>query len=238
MKNEFIITSRVVAFREAMGIVEDTAKGHPGIMAAWGYSGRGKSECVKQYAADTGAVYVYVRSQWSPRGLLGHICTKLNGMRPVQVDIAKEIICEELAKDRRTLLIDEADLLGIHCIEHLRDIHDLTGAPLVLVGEPALYASLHARKRIWSRVTKTVEFGPVEIEDILLLGRKACDLKITPEGGLALQKRCRGDFRPLYHDLRNLETFVRDNGLDKVSGRVVGELPLPVRSPAPEKVPA
>lgn len=235
MKKILLDTKRVVAFRQAIAVVEDTVKGHPGIMLVWGSSGRGKSSCVEKYATDTGAVYLYVENELTSLTLLKQLCLELNGMEPNQKPKAKRIIVEELEENPRTLLIDEADKLSINCIEHLRDIHDETGTPLVLIGEPKIYGMLHSRKRLWSRVTKTVEFGPVTIEDIMLLGMKACDLKIKPEAANELLRRCKGDFRPLYHDLRDLEILASANSLKEIEQDLVQTIPDRRKQPTPEK---
>ncbi|MCG8643213.1 MAG: AAA family ATPase [Desulfobacterales bacterium] len=235
MKDILIETSRVSQFRQAISVVEDTVKGHPGIMVVWGYSGRGKSSCVEDYAVNTGALYLYVQNQLTPLVLMQQLCRELNGMEPYQKARAKRIIVEELDDTPRTLLIDEADKLCIHCIEHLRDIHDLTGIPLVLVGEPSLYGKLHSRTRLWSRVTRTVEFGPVTVEDIIVLGVKACDLKIKPDAARVLLKRCKGDFRPLYHDLRDLEGIAASNNLSAIETDMIQSIPERRIKPTPEK---
>jgi DNA transposition AAA+ family ATPase len=235
MKKILLETKRVVAFRSAIKVVEDTVKGQPGIMVLWGYSGRGKSSCVEKYATETGALYLYVQNELTPLTLLKQICHELNGMEPSQKAKAKRIIAEELDDTPRTLLIDEADKLCINCIEHLRDIHDMTGIPLVLIGEPKIYGTLHSRKRLWSRVTKTVEFGPVTLEDIVLLGLKACDLKIKPDVANELLRRCKGDFRPLYHDLRDLEGLARSNDLKEIEQDIVLTIPDRRKKPTPEK---
>jgi len=236
MKKILIDTKRVLAFREAIKVVEDTVKGQPGIMVAWGYTGRGKTSCVEKYATDTGAVYLYVENELTPLTLLKQICLELNGMEPTQKARAKRIIAEELDDTPRTIIIDEADKLCINCIEHLRDIHDMTGIPLILVGEPKIYATLHARKRIWRRVTRTVEFGPVTLEDIMVLGFKACDLKIKPDAASLMLKRCKGDFRLLYHDLRDLEILAKNNSLKEIEQDLVQTIPDRLIKPTPEKV--
>ncbi len=55
MKNIFLETERVIAFREAISVVTDTKKGQPGLMVVWGKPGRGKTECAKNYAVRTDA---------------------------------------------------------------------------------------------------------------------------------------------------------------------------------------
>ena len=235
MKNEFIVTSRVTAFREAVSILEDTIKGHPGMMMVWGLSGRGKTSCIEKYATDTDALYFYVQNGMTPAGLMGELVREMNGMNAARIIQAKRIIAEELDERPRTLLIDEADKLSIDCIEHLRDIHDMTGNPIVFVGEPSLYGKLNTRKRLMSRVTKTVEFGPVALEDVLVLGKRACDLKITPDAGNMMLKRCGGDFRPLYHDMRDLEQIAAANDVKVIEPDIVGQLGKRLTQPTPFK---
>jgi len=236
LKNVFIETSRVMAFREAAGVVKDTVKGQPGFMVAWGYAGRGKTECAKEYAVRTKeAVYVRVFQSWTPRAMLATVCSEINGMNPARVDHAKRVIIEELERTPKILLIDEADRLVPGNIEHLRDIHDETGTPIVLIGEPSLYGRLTAKRRIWERVTRVVEFGPVTDEDVVYFGMKACDLKIMPDAAGELVRRSKGSFRLLYHLMVETERKTRANKLKEVSLDLVESIPDRRVAPTPEK---
>lgn len=238
MKNVFIETSNVMAFREAVSVVSDTTKGQPGLMVDWGHAGRGKTECAKKYAVDTpGAVYVRAYEDWTPRAMLAKICFELNGMQPTRVDLAKRILIEELDRPGKILLLDEADRLAIGNIEHLRDIHDETGTPIVLIGEPSLYGRLTSRRRIWERVTRVVEFKPVKAEDVILYGLKACSLKVDPEAATALVKNSKGSFRLLYHLMVELERKSRANRLTHIDMELVDSLPDRRLAPTPEKEP-
>ena len=235
MRNEFIVTSRVTAFREAVSILEDTIKGHPGMMVAWGLSGRGKTSCIQKYATDTGAVYFYVQNGMTPSALMSELVREVNNMEIHRIMRAKRVLAEEFDSHPRTLLIDEADKLSIDCIEHLRDIHDITGTPIVFVGEPSLYGKMNARKRLMSRITKTVEFGPVTIEDIMVLGKRACNLKVEAEAANLLLNRCTGDFRPLYHDMRDLERMAMASSTGTIAPDMVRQLGNRLSQPRPYK---
>lgn len=226
MKNVFIETSRVMAFREAANVVSDTEKGQPGLMLAWGKAGRGKTECAKEYAIrNEKAVHIRVFEDWTPMAMLASICEELNGMRPGRMDISKRAIIEELDDSKRMLLIDEADRLNIKNIEHLRDIHDETGCPIVLIGEPSIYAQIKARTRIWQRVTRVVEFGPVVIDDVLVFGLKACSLKIDPVAARRIVQKCQGSFRLLYHIMVELELIAKANKIKDINMDIVENLP-------------
>ena len=238
MKNVFIETSRVTLFREAAGVVADTVKGQPGLMLAWGYAGRGKTECTKEYAVrNPDSVYVRVHQDWTPRAMLSAICYEINGMNPHRVDTAKRVIIEELDRRPKMILVDEADRLVIGNVEHLRDIHDDTGAPIVLIGEPSLYGRLTSRRRIWERVTRVVEFGPVKTEDVILFGMKACDLTIEPAAAIELVRRCQGSFRLLYHLMVDQERQAKANKINTVTLEMVESLPDRRKAPTPEKEP-
>ena len=235
MKNVFVETSRVMAFREAAGVVSDTEKGQPGFMVAWGLAGRGKTMCAKEYNVRTAtSVYIRVMQDWTPRAMLARICDAVNGMQPGTVARAKQVLIEELDRDPLTLIVDEADRLAPGNIEHLRDIHDETGAPIILVGEPSLYGRLTARRRIWERVTRVVEFGPVQAEDVVVYGKRACDLTIVPTAALDLVKRCEGSFRLLYHLMVEIERLATANSTRAISLDMLQALPNRRKAPARE----
>ncbi|MBI9093158.1 MAG: AAA family ATPase [Desulfobacterium sp.] len=218
MKKIFIETRFVLAFREAISVVKDVEQGQPGLMVVWGHPGRGKTECAREYAVrDMDSVYLRVMQDWTARGMLSALCCEINEMEPGTVERCKKILVGELEEHPRAILVDEADRLSLGNIEHLRDIHDMTGAPIVFIGEPSIYAAINARKRIWSRVTKTVEFGKLAAQDAAIFGLKAANLKIEAEAAQKLITRCGGDFRLLWQDMRDLERLARANNTQEVT---------------------
>lgn len=226
MKNEFIETSRVIAFLKAARIVSDMEKGHPGMMLAWGHAGRGKTECAKAFTTrNEHAVYIRVMEDWTPTAMLSTICEELNGMKPGRTHAAKKIIFEEMDENERILLIDEADRLPVKHIEHLRDIHDETACPIILIGEPSIYTQIKSRTRIWRRFTQAVEFGPLENEDVILFGFKNCGIKIAPEAASLLSTKSKGCFGFLIHYMEMLEKIAQSNELTDISLDIINGLP-------------
>lgn len=232
MKNVFLVTQNVSRFREAMSVLEDVEMGQPGLAVVWGRAGRGKTECSREYAMRTGAVYLRVMEGWTPRGMLAALCKEISGTEPRTADHCKRLLIDELERFRRLILVDEADRLRrVEMIEHLRDVHDLTGAPIVLIGEEHLHSMISGRRRLWSRVTQAVGFGPIETEDIILFGGKAAGLKIQPDAATEVGKRSGGDFRLIYLDVRDLERMGRTNRTDVATKDMVRALPH--RKPGP-----
>ena len=225
MKKVFIVTTQALLFREAIGVVEDTEKGHPGLIVAYGNVGRGKSEIAENQAIQTGAVYIRVQYGWSPLNMMEAISERVNGITYRTAAKCKKNIIDSLDARPRTILMDEADRLWIGNIEHLRDIHDLTGAPIAFIGEPSIYSKLSSRQRIWSRVTRTIEIGPPVDEDVMLFGLKSAGLKIDPNAAHQLTIRSDGDWRSIVHDTRDLSIMAKANQTQAITPEMVATLP-------------
>lgn len=225
MKNVFVETQNVRAFREALSVLSDSKKGQPGLGVVWGQAGRGKTECCREYAVRNGSLYLRVMQDWTPRAMLAAICYEVNGANPHRADIAKRSAVQFLEAEQVPLIVDEADRLRPNLIEHLRDIHDLSGAPVVLVGEEALLPMIESRRRLWSRVTQSVQFGPIQAEDVLLFALKSAALKVSPEAAQEIRQRANGDFRLVWRDIQALERMARTNKLEQVGADVVKCLP-------------
>lgn len=232
MKHVFLETENVRRFREAAAVLDDVEKGNPGLCVVYGRAGRGKTECSRHYAVQKNAIYVRVMQDWTPRAMLAAVCAEINGARPNTIEKCRSYLTHTLSLSRRTIIVDEADRLSsVRMIEHFRDIHDVTGAPVIMVGELSLYSSISSARRLWSRVTQTVEFGAITTEDIMLFGMKSAQLKIEPDAAVLLGKQAEGDFRLIWQAVRRLESVCRAGGTNQVGVAMVKS--LPDRKPAP-----
>lgn len=233
MKHVFLETENVRRFREAALVLDDIEKGAPGLAVVYGRAGRGKTECSREYAVRQNAIYVRVMQDWTPRGMLAAVCAEINGSRPATIEKCRSYLTHTLGMTRRTIIVDEADRLSnVGMIEHFRDIHDVTGSPVILVGEQSLYSSIATKRRLWSRVTQTVEFGPITTEDIMLFGMKSAQLKIDPDAGAMIGKRAEGDFRLIWQSVRSLEAMARAAGVNQINTDMVKALKNTKPSPA------
>ncbi len=198
MKSIFVETTNVSKFRAACLSLEDTERGQPGIGLAWGQAGRGKTFAAQNYHSERGGVFLRAWEGWTQTAFLSALCFEVCGVRPRSANGCKVKIMHALNQDRRTVFIDEADRLHISRIEDLRDIHDETGCPIVLIGEEELIGALGERRRIWSRVTQEVKFEPSTETDIIIYSLEAADLDIDPEAAAFMRRQSDGDFRLIH----------------------------------------
>jgi len=226
VKKIFLVTQNVSLFREAMGVLEDTEYGQPGLAVVYGMAGRGKSKASESYAMNTDAVYFRVLHNMTDRQMLASLCNELTGMEPRSAGDCMDRVIYRLKQHRRILLVDEADRLKrMDMFEYFRDIHDLTGAPIVFIGEESLYSAISCRRRLWSRVTQSVHFGPICTEDILLYAAKAFQIKIMPDAAVVVSQKSDGDFRLMHICVRDLSKMVRTSGDNVATLDMVKSLP-------------
>jgi type II secretory pathway predicted ATPase ExeA len=169
----------------------------PSLAMVTGPAGRGKSEAAKRYATQTTAIYIPPMNMRSPVMVLREITFELCKLKPVRSEACLAIIGDEMAKNRRVILVDEADLLEMKCLEMLRNVNERYSCPVVLIGEDDLKGRVASRRRISSRIRRHVEFAPVTQGDVGYFFKRSMNLKLPPEAAQAIHRHSRGDWRPV-----------------------------------------
>ncbi|UJX42993.1 ATP-binding protein [Desulfovibrio sp. JY] len=227
MKSVFVETGNVTAFRRAVLTVEDTERGQPGIVVAWGQAGRGKTFAARNSHTERGGVYLSAWENESQAAFLGRLCFEATGTKaPRSASACKVKIIETLDKRRKqkmssSIYMDEADRLHFSRIEDLRDIHEASGAAVILIGEEELIGLLSQRRRIWSRVTQEVPFAPVDEADIAAFALEAADLDLTSEACAMVRATSDGDMRLVRNMIGLLEQAAKAHETNRADAAMV-----------------
>jgi hypothetical protein len=225
MKNEFIDTVNTNKFNNICDELADPMSIiGPSLAMVTGPAGRGKSEAAKHYATQTEAVYIPPLNTRTPPMVLREISFELAKVRPVRSDACLAVIGEEMAKDRRLIIIDEADLLAMPILEMLRNLNERFSCPIVLIGEDELKGKISSRRRLSSRVRRRLEFGSVTQQDIAFFFKKTIDLKVTPEVAALVQKHSNGDWRPVLTVAVGIERAMKASGINEISLELVNDV--------------
>ena len=208
-KGIFLETANVTHLRAALAMAEDTETGRPGMMMVTGETGIGKTVAAKKAHAVGGGVYLRVLEKMSQHDFLQALCFEVTGVRPHGSGRCKNRIIDEMgqAGANQTIYVDEADRLHRSRLEDLRDIHDLTGAPIVLIGEPGLGSLVAARARINNRIPADfrVRFEPISRRDISMYAVQAAGLKLSSEACAIVHQLSKGIFRKAHNLIVSLE---------------------------------
>lgn len=209
MKEVTIQTDSMTRFDSAVDDATSAGKAHSGFVLAYGQAGRGKSVAADRYYIQHGGVYVRVWQNWSQSSFLQRVLFETRGqntdMPRHNGNRCKELIVAELGKALRPLFIDEADRLHMDRLEDLRDIFEMTGAPVILIGEENLTEKLSGRRRIWSRVVHEVAFTALSPREVALYAMQGAALEIGPDMCKIITETACGDFRLVRNMLLLLE---------------------------------
>lgn len=222
MKNQFIETANTKRFNEICHELADPASLiGPSLAMATGPAGRGKTEAARHHAVNSDAVYIPPLNIRTPTMLLREMAFELGRIRPFRSEACLSVISEEMAKNRRLIIIDEADLLSFEILEMLRNLNERFACPVMLLGEEDLIGRVAARRRISSRMRRRMEFSPISQHDIAFFFTKALELKPSPEVAAFIQRRSNGDWRPVLTIAAALERAMRASNLNNLTLELV-----------------
>jgi len=164
-----------------MGLVErlrTRTPGLPGIGVLHGFSGYGKS-LATTYTANKlrgKAAYVEVRSSWTRKTLMEALLVELGEpTRSATVATMVDKAAEALMRERKVLFVDEADHVADRgMLELVRDLHDIAGTPIVLIGEEGLPRKIERFERVHNRVLAFEPALPCDRADARHLAKLYC----------------------------------------------------------------
>ncbi|HEX8224485.1 MAG TPA: ATP-binding protein [Allosphingosinicella sp.] len=189
--------------------------GLPRIGVLYGPSGYGKSVAMAFTAQRTEAVYLEAKSIWTQRSLLEAIARELaiSALARSAPAILDQIL-NELNREPRGLIFDEMDhLVRKQHVEIIRDIHDNTGVPILLVGEESLPAKLTEWERFHNRILVATPAMPATLEDALKLRDHYCPrVEIANDLVARIVKACAGVTRRIVTNLAKAESLALEDG--------------------------
>ena len=225
MHKVFITTNNVNKCAEMCEEMQDPSSLiGPSLATISGHAGRGKTEFARYFATNSSAIYIPPMNERSSLDVLKDITFELAKVKPGRKSLCFDVIATEMARDRRLILIDEADLLEIRTLEMLRNINERYACPVILIGEEGLKRKVLSRRRIASRIRRHVDFSPVIQPDVALFYRKALGVEISPAITGILHKQCAGDWRPLLVTAIAIERALHASGLTEITENLAKDI--------------
>lgn len=219
----FVKTRNVRNFEVLMDTLA-LAEGEGRFGLVFGQAGRGKTRTSQWYAAQNQSVYMRVLSIWntSERDFLRALATEL-GVRSLPWSKAAvfKVVLDKLVADSRPIILDEMEKMPPKFLGFIRDLTDLSGAPIIFVGEVDLLTYLQAERRVWSRVFQTVEFEPIGASDIVFYGAEVAGLRFDKAAAALAAKDSDGDFRQVRRLVVALARMAEGKGASDVNAEMV-----------------
>ncbi|WP_425091976.1 AAA family ATPase [Tropicimonas sp. S265A] len=226
----------VAAMATLMQRLETRLPGLEGMAVFYGPSGYGKTFAATHCAlVDPYAIHVVVQDVWTKRSFCEAILVEL-GIKPKHtVTNLVNQVQEGLINSGRPLIVDEADRAAKRgMIEMIRDIHDNSGCPIILVGEETLPQALMKWERVHGRMLDWVAAEPADLQDAKLLAQHyAKGVEVGEDLLKKMVVETRGSIRRITVNCAQIREFGMRQGLDAVG---VAEFTKPLFVGEPPKM--
>ncbi|MDD3012587.1 MAG: AAA family ATPase [Candidatus Gastranaerophilales bacterium] len=181
MKKVFVKTQNVKNLINMMNNLQNRAEGVPGFGLVYGEPGLGKTQAILWWVMQNDAVFIRSTKLMTGRWLLEELIEEL-GEYPgnKNSDLFKQCV-NQLKETPRTIVIDEVDYLTgeSQVIETLRDVHDKTGVPIILVGMAMADKKLIRYRHLYDRISEKLKFEEFRKEDIKDIVNQLSEVKMT-----------------------------------------------------------
>ena len=222
LKPSFVKTRNVRNFEVLMNGL-DLAAGEGRFGLVYGQAGRGKTRTAQWYVAGNQAVYLRVLAIWTTSELdfLRALARELGVLTPPHRKAAAfQVVLDRLIAEPRTIVLDEMEKMPPKFLGFLRDLTDLSGSPIVFVGEVELVPYLQAERRVWSRVFQQVELEPISATDIVYYSAEVAGLQLDKDAAAIVAKSSGGDFRLVRRDVIALAQMCQGKGATAVTAEM------------------
>ena len=211
MKKTFIKTKNVKRFVALMDELQKLPPNIPKLALVYGDHGLGKSQTIQWWADKNDSVYVRATQGMTSRWLLSEIAEELGEEPYWHTQETFELIENYLRQNPKIIIVDEIDyLIEKHTVETLRDLHDKTTCPIVLVGMGAADKKLARYPHLVDRLYKTLKFEQFNEADITDILQQITNLEFSPDAINYLATRT-NQFRQLVKLINRIEKLAKTN---------------------------
>jgi hypothetical protein len=223
MNNVFVKTKNVKAFVALAKRLETAKCNAPKMGLIFGEPGLGKSNAVLWWSLNQDAILITAKNGMSRKWLLSDIVREL-GEAPFWTteDLFNQAVSKIVEKPRM-IIVDEVDYLtkNSQAIETIRDLHDKTGVPVLLVGMGCVDKKLSKYKHLFDRIVEIYRFTPFDMDDVKEIVTSLCEVKIADETVKTLQKKS-NRFRQLVKNITTFENLAHTNGCKSITNEELG----------------
>ena len=215
MKKNFVKTKNVKNLISLLDEIQKLPANIPKLALVYGEHGLGKSKTIQWWADKNDSVYVRATQGMTSRWLLSEIAEELGEEPFWHTQETFGLIENHLRINPKIIIVDEIDyLIEKSTIETLRDLHDKTGCPIVLVGMGSVDKKLSRYPHLCDRIYKLLKFESYNFEDIEQILSELTNLKFSEDAIKYLATRT-NQFRQLIKLINKIEKLSETNKIQE-----------------------
>ncbi len=224
MKKVFVKTNNVKRFITMMNNLQNRAEGVPGMALVYGEPGLGKTQTINWWAFKNNAILVRCTQLMSARWLLSEILEEMGEIYGYKISDCFKLVVRNLLVNPQIIIIDEVDYLTVdsRAVETLRDIHDKTNVPIVLVGMINAKSRLKKFNHLYDRLSEIVKFEKFSKNDIKTIVQELSEVEMT-DCAIRYIYTNLNRFRQIVKVINKAEIIAKANGLNSIDEILIKE---------------
>lgn len=225
MKSKFVLTKNVKGFINLIHNLKNKPDNISKIGLAYGNAGLGKTKTAIYLSIKFDTIYIRATNKMTTKWLLEEIAKELDEIpRFYTADIFRQCV-SALKTNPQMIIVDEIDYLlkDFRTIETLRDLHDKTGVPIILVGMQLAKHKLKKHSHLFDRTSEICNFTEFEYSDIKQIAEEISEVDITKEAVRIIHQKAKS-FRKIVEMIDIFEKVGQANGLTQIDEDIVTEV--------------
>lgn len=225
MKPIFVKTKNVKGFINLIYNLKNKPDNISKIGLVYGNAGLGKTKTAIYLSIQFDTIYVRATNKMTTKWLLEEIAKELDEIpRFFTADIFRQCV-NALKTNLKMIIVDEIDYLlaDFRTIETLRDLHDETGVPIILVGMQLSKHKLKKHNHLFDRISEIYNFTEFEYSDIKQITEEISEVDITKEAAHIIHNKAKS-FRKIAEMIDMFEKVGQANGLTQIDEKVATEV--------------
>lgn len=224
MKKVFVKTNNVKKFITMMNNLQNRAEGVPGMGLVYGEPGLGKTQTINWWAFKNDAILIRCTQLMTARWLLTEILDSMNELKSFTIAECFKLVVRNLIIKPQVIIVDEIDYLTIdsRAVETLRDIHDKTNVPIVLVGMINANSRLKKFNHLYDRLSEIVKFEKFSKTDIKTIVQELSEVEMTDCAIRYIYTHI-NRFRQIVKVINKAEMLAKANGLNSIDEILIKE---------------
>ena len=210
MKNKFVSElANVRAFVNVARSLETVEAGVPGMGLFAGCRGLGKTRTAIWYTSSNGSIYLRSKARWSEAWFIEELALELGIVPKRRYRDNFDDVLAAFKEKKRLVVVDEINLPPTSCLEAIRDIHDLTENPFLLIGHEGAIQRLKRLGPFFDRFLYVCEPKPLSVEDLKTFAGECMDFPVEEDVFARVLKRASGNVRRSIVILKGMENRCR-----------------------------
>jgi len=225
MKPIFVKTKNVKGFINLIHNLKNKSDNISKIGLIYGNAGLGKTKTALYLSIQFNTIYVRAINKMTTKWLLEEIAKELDEIpRFYTADIFRQCV-NALKQNPQMIIVDEIDYLltDFRTIETLRDLHDETGVPIILIGMQLAKHKLKKHNHLFDRISEIYNFTEFEYSDIKQITEEISEVEITKEAVHIIHNKVKS-FRKIVEMIDMFEKVAQANGFTQIDENIAKEV--------------